>query len=232
MVKKGSESSSKVDHSPQTMTYSQREVSSFFAARLKEALGTEPPAAAARRMGFNKQTFDAYLKGRIPRADDALVIADGLGLDFRWLMTGEGDREPADMVALPTFNDRPSAGGGAVAQTRYASGTVAFRADWLRALNINPRQAHVLFARGDSMEPTIRDGDMLIVDRSIDRVVDAGIYVVTVAGMLLVKRVQVRRDSTLVLKSDNGLYDDEIIPREDLPSIVVEGRVCWSGRPM
>ncbi len=232
MAKVNPESSTNVDITPQTMSINNNDGrSEAFGARLRQAVGREPAASVARRLGFKPQTFDTYLKGRIPRADDGLRIADGLSLDFRWLMTG-ATGDVADMVTLPHFPISPSAGGGSLMATDEQAGEVAFRADWLRAIGVNPRQALVLFARGDSMEPTIRDGDMLIVDRSIDRVLDAGIYVVTVAGMVVVKRVQLRRDGTLLLRSDSGRYDDEVIPPDELHSIIIEGRVCWSGRPM
>lgn len=203
-----------------------------FAGRLRIALGRRSPASVARALGYAPQTFDRWVKDRIPRADDGFRIADELGVDARWLMTGEGNPTPGEMVYLPQFAVEASAGTGAVVEGGHSNGAVAFRADWLRQVGVSPRHAHVLFARGDSMEPTIRDGDLLIIDRSIDRVVDAGIYVCTVGGMVVVKRVQIRRDGTLVLKSDNGHYDDEIIPPGELESVTIEGRVCWSGRPM
>ncbi len=81
------------------------------------------------------------------------------------------------------------------------------------------------------MEPTIRDGDLLLIDRSIDRIVDNGIYVVVVAGMVVVKRLQTRVDGSVVLRSDNReRYDDELIAAHDVPDLIVEGRVRWFGR--
>lgn len=175
------------------------------------------------------------LNGSMPSLSALIAIADTAGVPIGWLARGEGATASpqSDLVLLPHFPTQPSAGGGAVAASETeADGTVAFSAGWLRLIGVNPRRAHVLTAKGDSMEPTIRDGDLLIVDRSIDRVVDAGIYVVTVGGMVVVKRVQVNRDGTLILRSDNGRYHDEVIPADELYTITIEGRVCWSGRPM
>lgn len=96
--------------------------------------------------------------------------------------------------------------------------------------SVNPRFAEVLVAVGDSMEPTIRDGDLLLLDRSIDRVVDNGIYVLVLAGMVLLKRIQTRRDGSVVLKSDSERYDDETVPAGEVPDLRIEGRVRWFGR--
>ncbi|MBH0619495.1 helix-turn-helix transcriptional regulator, partial [Salmonella enterica] len=78
--------------------------------------------------------------------------------------------------------------------------------------------------------PTIRDGDMLLVDRSIDRVVDNGIYVVVFGGAVLVKRVHIRRDRSVVLRSENAVYPEEVVPADEVPDLVIEGRVRWFGR--
>ncbi len=47
----------------------------------------------------------------------------------------------------------------------------------------------MITATGDSMEETIRDGDVLLVDTSIDRVKDNAIYIVAYGDALLVKRL-------------------------------------------
>lgn len=209
-----------------------------FGERLSQAIEARGDrlAGAARKMGVSKQTLDQWVKGRsVPRADVAFEICQRYGMDLEYLLSGKISfvSASADLVMLPHFPTQPSAGGGALAPLDQASdGDVAFSAAWLRLIGVNPRRAHVLTAKGDSMEPTIRDGDLLILDRSIDHVVDAGIYVVTVGGMVVVKRVQVSRDGTLILRSDNGRYHDEVIPADELYTIKVEGRVCWSGRPM
>jgi phage repressor protein C with HTH and peptisase S24 domain len=153
-----------------------------------------------------------------------------------WLVLGK-DQEflTADLGAfsfLPRYDVRASAGPGAMAapDDLDGGGFMAFRTEWLRRLRINPHRAEVILAVGDSMEPTIHDGDVILVDRSIDRVVDNGIYVVTLGNLVLVKRVQTRRDGSAVLKFDNQRYDDEVVPADELPDLKIEGRVRWFGR--
>lgn len=138
---------------------------------------------------------------------------------------------PPDFRLIPRLNVQPAAGSGAVVEAEDPVEMLAFRADWLRRRGIHPQMAHVLTARGDSMEPTIRDGDILLVDTSIDQVRDNAIYVVVYAGRTLVKRVQLRRDGSVVLSSDNkGVFDDEEVPAAEVPELAVAGRVMWYGR--
>lgn len=81
------------------------------------------------------------------------------------------------------------------------------------------------------MEPTIRDGDVLLVDTSIDSIRDNGIYVVVFNGFVLVKRIHVRRDGGVRLISDNqALYEPDDVPAAETPSLTIAGRVMWFGR--
>jgi phage repressor protein C with HTH and peptisase S24 domain len=80
---------------------------------------------------------------------------------------------------------------------------------------------------GDSMEPTLRDGDEILVDRT-PRPLRDGIHVVRLDDSLLVKRVDTGRPGTIALRSDNKAYEPiELSPGE----VQVIGRVVWkSGR--
>jgi phage repressor protein C with HTH and peptisase S24 domain len=87
-----------------------------------------------------------------------------------------------------------------------------------------------LTARGDSMEETIRDGDVLLVDTSIDRVRDNSIYVVVYGDMVLVKRIHGRINGSLQLISDNARYPAEEVSKSEVDLLHIAGRVMWFGR--
>jgi phage repressor protein C with HTH and peptisase S24 domain len=134
-------------------------------------------------------------------------------------------------VFVPRLAVEASAGHGReVVPIHQYDQTVAFQESWLHKIGVSPKNAHALSAVGDSMEPTIRDGDLLLVDTSIDKVRDNGIYVIVVDGMVLVKRLHVRTDRSLVLKSDNPQYPAETIQAADTADLHVAGRVRWFGR--
>lgn len=132
---------------------------------------------------------------------------------------------------LPRLDVEAAAGAGAVVVGERIAEMVAFSAAWLRERHITPRTARILTARGDSMEPTIRDGDLLIVDTAIEAAVDNGIYCVAYNGVLLVKRLFVTRAGGLVISSDNKLAGrDEEIPPHEVPEVHIAGRVMRYGR--
>ncbi len=169
-------------------------------------------------------SLDAFAAGEeaIANRRDVTALARGAPL-------AEG------FVTVPVLQVTASAGRGRITvpdDLDEDGEMVAFREAWLRSLGLTPGRVHVLWAAGDSMVPTINNGDMLLVDRMIDRVVDDGIYVVVVGGGVLVKRIQLRHNGSVVLKSDNDRYDAQTIPGDEVPQLVIEGRVRWVGGPI
>lgn len=129
-----------------------------------------------------------------------------------------------DLVFVPALDAAASAGAGALNDEEPVTGQLAFRRDLLRGLGVSaPGALRVLEARGESMEPLIRAGDLLLVDTGIDRIEDEGVYVFRWNGALVVKRARIGRD-TVELVSDNG-GKVERIERQDLPGLHAAGRV-------
>ena len=83
--------------------------------------------------------------------------------------------------------------------------------------------------QGDSMERTLIDGETIVIDTDITDVAASGIYVVQVGKNLLVKRLVLRMDGGLLVKSDNPGYaaGDEDYSAERAQSIRVVGRMVW-----
>lgn len=75
---------------------------------------------------------------------------------------------------------------------------------------VNPKRIKLLTGVGQSMMPTICDQDIIFVDVE-HRWIDApGIYVIDVAGLLLLKKALILSSGVLVLRSDNITeYPDE-----------------------
>ncbi|CUW94958.1 putative transcriptional regulator [Agrobacterium genomosp. 2 str. CFBP 5494] len=172
----------------------------------------------------------------------ALTYAAGKSLD--WLAKGEeaqlpvvsshaqvtANAEAAGFTLVPRLDVQVSAGHGRVAMGEDPLEYLAFQANWLRSRGINPSTARVLTARGDSMEETIRDGDILLVDTSIDRIKDNAIYVVVYGEMVLVKRVHGRLNGSLQILSDNPRYPPEEVSPGEVDLLNIAGRVMWFGR--
>lgn len=135
-------------------------------------------------------------------------------------------------VLVPRYDIQASAGPGAFTDEEQIVDWLAFSREWVRStLRVDPKWLVLLSALGDSMEPTIRAGDLLLVDRSVERFRDDAIYVIQIAGQLMVKRIQRFFDGAVVVKSDNSsAYVQQTLTKDEAEAAHVAGRVRWIGR--
>lgn len=219
---------------------------STFLDRLQVALGDEKIHAFARRSGISDSTLRQYEKGSMPGLPKLIEIAEATRTTIDWLATGRepmrltgasniqvpivSDEDIPGFTLVPRLDIQASAGPGAFGHDEQVIDYLAFQESWLRARKINPSGARVLTAKGDSMEPTIRNGDVLLVDTTINYIQDNTIYVIVYGDILLVKRVHSRFNGTLQLISDNPLYPPEEVTAGEIEQLHVAGRVMWFGR--
>ncbi|MFY7837913.1 MAG: S24 family peptidase [Novosphingobium sp.] len=131
----------------------------------------------------------------------------------------------AEWADIPRLPLGASAGPGALPPEEIPSGRLRFSNRWLKAQGLEPAMLSVIEVEGDSMEPTLRDGDEILVDRT-PRPLRAGIHVIRLDDVLLVKRLESGPGGTVRVISDNTAY-----PRLERPLHEVElvGRVVWKG---
>lgn len=210
-----------------------------FADRLKLVLKNESVNGFAERAGLKEGSIRQYLSGSTPGIDKASQIASAANVSLNWLITGESSTvseelsqkdKNSDFSYIPELEISASAGNGSIAITETPKAMLAFSNTWLRSQNINPKTATTITARGDSMEPAIRDGDLLIVDTSIKTPCDNGIYIIIVNEMIFVKRIHLSQDGSITLLSENKIYPPEKILAKDTPDLILAGRVMWYGR--
>jgi len=136
-----------------------------------------------------------------------------------------------EFVLLPRYEVRAAAGGGAVVSSEQIVDHLAFKTDWVRhTLRRNPANLILIEAMGDSMEPTIADGDLLLVDTTEGKVRDNAIYALSVDGDLIVKRVQrAIASGGVTIISDNPRYQPQQLDAREVTQLRVIGQVCWHG---
>lgn len=194
-----------------------------------EALELEPSAVFPPRVA-NKKTIDiireSELQARFRQARHA-----GKDVDYHEFMREGGFPQPDrsdSMIRLPMFDEvRASAGPGVVPTSERAESVVSFDRQFLRDRGAVPERCSVIETRGDSMQPTIPDGSLLIVDHSQTEVSGGAIFVIGVSDTVLVKRVRLRFDGSVELASDNTAYAPEIINRDQLADLRVIGKVVY-----
>ena len=138
--------------------------------------------------------------------------------------TYSGKRRRDEWADVPRLPLGASAGPGALDADERPVGQLRFSQRWLKDHGLDPAMLSAIEVEGDSMEPTLRDGDEILVDRT-PRPLRAGIHVVRADDALLVKRVE-RAGERLRLISDNRAYREVERPAGE---VEIVGRVVWKG---
>lgn len=106
--------------------------------------------------------------------------------------------------------------------------TLYFPRGWIEAItSTTPAMLTIARGRGDSMQPTIQDGDMVMIDRSqrVIREQDA-IWALTIGDFAMIKRVRAGGERIRILSDNASVPPDEVFHEE----INVVGRVIFIGR--
>lgn len=197
----------------------------------------ESLAGLSRLIGRN----DAYLQQYVSRGTpvklepkDRRRLAEYLRVDEDVLGGPPSDLPKSqDMVSVRLLSVEAAAGLGRLIEGEFAVGKFRFDRFWLRQIShAQPDELSMISFVGDSMAPTINDGDEGLVDHSTSgRRVRDGIYVLRRDETLMVKRLAVSpRAGTVTIVSDNPSYPTW--PDCPVDSIDILGRVVWIGRKL
>jgi hypothetical protein len=203
-------------------------------ARLIEERG-EDYSSLSRLIGRNAAYVQQYIKRGVPRRlaeDDRRLLARYFGVPEEAL-GGPASGAGGGLVSVPRLDVGASAGAGAIAADERPLSHIAFDPKWLRRLaGGDPSRLSIIEVDGDSMLPTLADGDEILIDGgdAVERLRD-GVYVLRMEDALVVKRLAVNPSTRRVsVRSDNAAYPSW--PDCDPASIGVVGRVVWAGRRM
>lgn len=203
------------------------------ASRLKSAVkayGSQQ--LVADKVGIQRGTLSAILSGsQQPKAPNFLAICQVVGVDPREIMAESTpiDPVPSSMLPVPIHDVRASGGSGVHGiEAGTSDETLAFPEKWLRSEFSRPKQLRIVRVAGDSMEPTLSDGDWAMIDIADIKPADA-IFVLRWHDMIYVKRVQ-REGRQLLLVSDNPAYktiEIDLADEAEAGALKLIGRVVW-----
>ena len=134
-------------------------------------------------------------------------------------------------VSIPLFHINDLASPASEAPPLQTADEIPqFSTVWLeRELKADPAHLCLIPIDEDSMMPTLRPGDTILLDRRIAKPDREGIYVLRMNGVSLVKRMQTMPGGALKISSDNPAYETFTINQSDITdnNIAVLGRVVW-----
>ena len=192
-------------------------------------------AGLSRFLGKNPAYIQQYIRRGTPRRlgeEERRKLARYFGVaesTFGGPVAAEGPS--AGLVPVKRVLVRASAGPGALPDSERDLPYFAFDERWLKALTQSKAgELSIIRVEGDSMAPTLNDGDDILVDKAgCSEALRDGIYVLRVEDSLLVKRLAIHPlGRRVTVQSDNPAYPDW--PDCDLSDIHCIGRVIWAGR--
>lgn len=204
----------------------------------------------ADRVGVSQPAIGKVCRGVTKKPRFLYEIAQALRTSPRWLATGEEPKE----VSLPGSPPEPSAsvelweeptpregfilcrkvlihasagnGGFSYAPVENAK-PMMFSVDWANRRGVKEENLIAMYARGDSMEPTISDGASIVVDTAQTEVLEGKLYVIVYGSDVRVKRLYTLPDGGLRIVSDNKMYPLVEVTPKQAEHIKVIGRVIW-----
>jgi len=206
-----------------------------FGQRLRDAIFPEKPTAFANRIGVNQPTLFKYLKpppNFSPSLEIIARIAKGAGCSIDYLATGRGDAPQVDdeVVKIPRYDVALAAGAGSWNERKRKLDDIPFTRAFLlnRLFRTSTKGLAVVTAKGDSMERTIMDGALVLIDEDDRSLVD-GVMAFVLDGEARIKRFRKTIHGVQIL-SDNPAYPPELVENSDLDRIQVIGRAKWVGQ--
>ncbi len=218
--------------------------------RLLQGTGLHKDAQLAELLGVTPQAVSqARRKSKVPE-HWIMRLAVKYNLSLDWLFFGHAPSSPelaesarpvtrlplphmpdlpdVDLVLVPLVSARLAAGTGSLETDAAIIGHFAFREDWICRKG-NPDRMVLMRVTGDSMEPEIRHGDMVLVDQGKRDLYGHAMYAVAVNEEIYIKQIETLPGRRMVLRSLNERYAPiEVDLRGDLAdSVHVIGRVIW-----
>lgn len=212
----------------------------------------------AKKLKVDYKTLSRYKKGEGTLKGESLdVITSEYKINPMWLMKGQGEPFPGardkypnvcgpeeslfiietttdektsefkDYVFIPRVNDQISAGPGTTPYN-MSDLRIAFRKDWIRRKG-DPKNMSLIKVIGDSMEPTLLAGDLVLIDHNRNRIdAQGGIYALSIDHEIMIKRIHPQYPhGKIKIISDNPRYEPIV---SEVNQIKINGKVIWFAR--
>ncbi len=131
---------------------------------------------------------------------------------------------------VPMAEARLSAGGGSFVLSEASKEHYPFRRDWLQKVATAVRNLVIMRVVGNSMDPTIMDGDIIMLDRGRPGIFTGQIYALGIDDNISIKRLELMAGTNVRIISDNkSQYPAYEIDRV---TIRILGQIIWFARQM
>ncbi len=174
--------------------------------------------------GVSSGTVTAWFKGpnQTISGINLMNACKILGVNPEWLATGMGEMQTdihhlysERLVKCESIESSYQESSVAIHNIHIHEPikSINFDLDWLKSRlpNHSLENLNIVFITNDSMLPTLKAGDFLIVDSGMNIFTNDGIYLIKSSAGIFIKRIYKKMDGSLLIKSDNSAYGLETI---------------------
>ena len=214
------------------LTAEERRMAALMKSVIAKSQGALTQESVGAAVGVTQGQVSHWTDGRLPvPAKRAPALAAALGID---------DPARISVAYRDTFGEKPGAadwpevmgykvhaslGDGAVPDEYAETHKLKFRAESLRKKRLRPDKLGVVYGRGDSMAPTIENGDAILFDTADTAPRDGQLYVISYDGELFAKRLM-ELDGMWFAASDNR-EKHKLVRLDPERGVTIVGRVRW-----
>lgn len=232
------------DHARRKMASTSETPSKSMGERIREIRGNLSQNEFARRLNVSQSSVGRYEHDSVPDANFLKAIYTEFEVNLNWLVSGEGPRFLNEKSNLGGRED-----GNAFDNDQFVSvpfiqahldpvqnefipavkkRCYAFRKGWLSEILTDPQKAVLLECSGKSMETTIYEGDIVMIDTGKKQILDGCIYGIEIGNAIVIKELQLlANDRVRIISKKN----EEFPPYETrIEDIRVLGQIVWSSR--
>jgi phage repressor protein C with HTH and peptisase S24 domain len=207
----------------------------IFSKKVSDVIGLRNQNELSAVIGVNSSSItQARKRDKIP-ANWILQLCLKYGLNPNWLEKDIGpvfiqpfNNAEEEFMQIPKVRARLCAGGGSFEVGSEIEGYYSFRKDWLSRKG-NADKMVLMDIFGNSMEPELKEGDVVLIDESKKDILAGSIYAVGIDDTIMVKRLE-KRPKGLALLSENIKNETIYMEGEDLNRVRLIGKVIWVGR--
>ncbi|WP_152525375.1 helix-turn-helix transcriptional regulator [Marinobacter sp. EN3] len=205
-----------------------------------------PVKDACKVLGVSHGALGMYEREEsLPDVDFLAVFAEKTGANFFSLLEArlrsgktEQARDLADLMAskgldvvraqLPRGTMDP---GRFIAESAGIDG-LTFTREWLERKGVQPKDLVFTRVPDDTMSPTVREGNLVVIDGTRDSFATDGIYAMMIDGEIAVRRVQRHFTGGIIFRCDNQAYADQHLSSKEIEDLFIMGKVIWAGGEM
>ena len=203
---------------------------------LSEELGSKRvyDKDVAVALGISKESLSHFKKRKSVPLEQIVYFCAKRKISINWILFGQAsqslEEETDKYLRIRYFSKiNASAGGGALNEEEEKYELLTIDRKLLNNLYssqyANAEDIAALNVVGDSMEPTLQNGEVLLFDTKNIEIKKGGIFIVATNAGLFVKRISQKLDGSIELISDNKNYNSEILSAYELTNTQIVGRV-------